>query len=92
MDFCLAPVVVVSSERGCCNFHRGYISMPFSLFDVVALTEDIPIEQLRAGMRGYVIEAYSSPVEGYEVEFSDGQGQTIALLSLSASQLRVVDT
>ncbi|WP_456968819.1 DUF4926 domain-containing protein [Luteibacter sp. HA06] len=52
----------------------------------------IPVEQLRAGMRGYVIEVYSSPVEGYEVEFSDGQGQTIALLSLSASQLRVIDT
>lgn len=66
--------------------------MTISLFDKVVLTEDMPLEQLRAGMRGYVIEVHGSPVEGYEVEFSDGQGQTIALLSLSASQLRVVDT
>ncbi|GFM49083.1 DUF4926 domain-containing protein [Pseudomonas capsici] len=63
--------------------------MIYSLFDVVVLTEDIPGEGLRAGMRGAIIEVYSLPVEGYEVEFCDAEGQTVAQMALSPDQFRL---
>ncbi|RON50093.1 DUF4926 domain-containing protein [Pseudomonas frederiksbergensis] len=63
--------------------------MTYSLFDVVVLTEDIPGEGLRAGMRGTIIENYSLPVEGYEVEFCDAEGRTVAQLALSSDQFQL---
>jgi len=61
----------------------------YKLFDVVVLNEDLSDEGLRAGMIGAVIDVYSQPVEGYEVEFCDEQGRTIAQLALSPDQLRL---
>jgi hypothetical protein len=61
----------------------------YSLFDVVVLVEDIPDEGLRAGMRGVIIEIYSQPVEGYEIEFCDEQGRTVAQLALSSDQFQI---
>lgn len=63
--------------------------MIYSLFDVVVLTEDIPGEGLRAGMQGAIIEVYSLPVEGYEVEFCDAEGRTVAQLALSPDQFNI---
>ncbi|RMO14055.1 hypothetical protein ALQ47_01006 [Pseudomonas cichorii] len=63
--------------------------MIYSLFDVVVLTEDIPGAGLLAGMRGAIIEVYSLPVEGYEVEFCDAEGWTIAQLALSPDQFQL---
>lgn len=63
--------------------------MSYSLFDVVVLTEDIPAEGLRAGMQGAIIEVYSLPVEGYEVEFCDAEGRTVAQLALSPDQFQL---
>ncbi len=63
--------------------------MIYSLFDVVVLTEDIPGEGLRAGMQGAIIEVYSLPVEGYEVEFCDAEGRTVAQLALSPDQYKL---
>ncbi|GLU36048.1 MAG: DUF4926 domain-containing protein [Pigmentiphaga sp.] len=63
--------------------------MKYKLFDVVVLNEDLSDEGLRAGMIGAVIDVYSQPVEGYEVEFCDEQGRTIAQLALSPDQLRL---
>lgn len=63
--------------------------MTYSLFDAVILNEDIPEEGLCAGMIGAVIEVYRHPVEGYEVEFCDEQGRTIAQLALSPGQIRL---
>jgi hypothetical protein len=63
--------------------------MVCSLFDVVVLTEDIPGEGLRAGMQGAIVEVYSLPVEGYEVEFCDEEGHTIAQLALSPDQFQI---
>jgi hypothetical protein len=63
--------------------------MIYSLFDVVVLTEDIPGEGLRAGMQGAIIEVYSLPVEGYEVEFCDAEGRTVAQLALSPDQFKL---
>ncbi|MGF0237462.1 DUF4926 domain-containing protein [Rhodococcus sp. IEGM1300] len=63
--------------------------MTYSLFDIVVLTEDIPGEGLRTGMQGAIIEIYSLPVEGYEVEFCDAQGRTVAQLALSPNQFQL---
>ena len=61
----------------------------YSLFDVVVLIEDIPEEGLRAGMKGAIIEIYSQPVEGYEIEFCDEQGRTVSQLALSSNQFQL---
>lgn len=63
--------------------------MIYSLFDVVVLTEDIPGEGLRAGMEGAIVEVYSLPIEGYEVEFCDAEGHTVAQLALSPDQFQI---
>ena len=61
----------------------------YSIFDVVVLTEDIPEEGLRAGMKGAIIEVYSQPVERYEIEFCDEQGRTVSQLALSSNQFQL---
>jgi hypothetical protein len=63
--------------------------MTFSLFDVVSLVQDLPVEGLHAGMIGAVIEVYTQPVPAYEVEFCDPSGRTIAQLALLPEQLRL---
>jgi len=62
--------------------------MEYSLFDVVALAEDVPEDGLAAGMIGAVVDVYTEPTEAYEVEFCDSQGRTLALRALLPSQLR----
>ena len=57
----------------------------FKLLDVVALTEDLPENPLVRGQVGTVVENLAADV--YEVEFSDDNGQTYAMLPLHASQL-----
>ncbi len=58
------------------------------LLDVVALTEDMPRMDLARGQVGTVMDSLSP--ETYEVEFSDDNGQTYALVPLHASQLIVL--
>lgn len=59
------------------------------LFDVVQLVVDIPEEGLRSGMTGTVVDLYEDP-PAYEVEFSDTEGHTLALLALRPEQIRPV--
>jgi hypothetical protein len=59
-----------------------------SLFDIVALIQDLPQEGLRRGQVGTVVE-YLAP-EVFEVEFSDNDGRTYASLGLRADQLMVL--
>jgi len=59
-----------------------------NLFDVVALTEDVPAHDLRRGQVGTVVETLAPGV--FEVEFSDGQGRAYASLALRAGQLIVL--
>lgn len=61
----------------------------YSLFDMVVLVEDMPEAGLRVGMKGVIIEMYSQPVEGYEIEFCDDQGRTVAQLALSPEQFQL---
>jgi len=58
------------------------------LFDVVALTEDLPQRDLNRGQVGTVVEILDQDV--FEVEFSDNDGQTYAMLALRAYQLMVL--
>ena len=55
---------------------------------VVALTEDVPERGLVRGHVGTVLETLAQDV--FEVEFSDDNGRTYALLALRASQLMVL--
>ena len=55
------------------------------LLDVVALKDDLPNGNLLAGQVGTIVEFLAPEV--YEVEFSDDDGQTYAMLPLHSSQL-----
>lgn len=58
------------------------------VLDVVALTEDIPDRGLVRGQVGTVVEEHGSGT--FEVEFTDNEGKTYAMLPLKASQLLVL--
>lgn len=58
-------------------------------YDIVELIRDIPSENVTAGMKGIVVMVYNEPnmPEGYEVEFIDKTGATIALITLKKEDL-----
>ena len=58
------------------------------LLDVVALTEDLPGRGLRRGQVGTVVEVLGG--DAYEVEFSDNDGRTYAILALRTDQVMVL--
>jgi hypothetical protein len=64
--------------------------MSIELLDVVALTEDRRDAGLVRGQVGTVVEVLSPTA--YEVEFSDDEGKTYAMLPLRAEQLIVLHT
>ncbi len=55
------------------------------LHSVVALVEDLPEQGLVRGQVGTVVETWEPDV--YEVEFSDDNGRTYAMVALKAEQL-----
>jgi hypothetical protein len=55
------------------------------LLDTVALLEDVPSRNIRAGEVGTVVEVLANNV--FEVEFCDEDGQTYAEFALRADQL-----
>lgn len=59
--------------------------MKYQLFDVVELTEALPEKGLCAGDRGAIVEIFTKPREGYEVEF-DG----FVLVGLAPQQIALV--
>ena len=58
------------------------------LLDTVALLEDLPKAQLQRGQVGTVVEVLGADV--YEVEFSDDEGRTYALLPLPEALLMIL--
>ena len=62
--------------------------MKHALLDSVVLNRDLPEHGLRAGDIGAVVELYGA--DGVEVEFVRASGQTKALLTLKATDLRSV--
>ena len=66
--------------------------MAFELYSDVILTRDIAERGLRAGDVGTVVERHAVPEigdEGYSVEFFDMMGNTVAVITVSASALRL---
>ncbi|MCY7375587.1 MAG: DUF4926 domain-containing protein [Pyrinomonadaceae bacterium] len=63
--------------------------MPIKLFDVVALTADLPEESLGQGQVGAIVEVYNDG-EAFEVEFVDKNGQTYGLLTLRPEQIMLL--
>jgi Domain of unknown function (DUF4926) len=67
------------------------------LYDIVALTENIKTWQfmtekeliLPRGQMGTVVEEYNNGA-AFEVEFSDNNGQTYALVSIEAEKLMLL--
>ena len=57
--------------------------------DSVVLTVDLPQHRLTAGDIGTVVMIHSNG-EGYEVEFMTLDGETIAVTSLLATQVRPI--
>ena len=57
------------------------------LLDVVALLHDLPEDGLVRGQVGTVVELLDG---AYEVEFSDEQGKTYAMLAIEPDQLLVL--
>ena len=58
------------------------------LYDIVALTEDLPREGLVRGQVGTAVEELAPGV--FEVEFSDHQGRTYAMLPLKTEQMIIL--
>jgi Domain of unknown function (DUF4926) len=58
-----------------------------NLLNVVALLADMPSQGLRRGQVGTVVELLDG---AYEVEFSDDDGRTYAMVPLVAEQLLVL--
>ncbi len=58
--------------------------------EMVVLTAELPGEQLTVGDVGTVVHVHAGG-QAYEVEFTTLTGETVAVVSVSASQLRAVD-
>ena len=58
------------------------------LFDVIELLVDLLEYNLRAGVQGAIVECYSDGK--YEVEFTNQDGETLAMSTLSSEQFIVV--
>jgi Domain of unknown function (DUF4926) len=66
--------------------------MSFEMYREVILTRDIPDLGLRSGDVGTVVERHmvkDVPEEGYSVEFFDMTGNTVAVVTVPASALRI---
>jgi hypothetical protein len=58
------------------------------LFDVVELLVNLPDRNLQAGAQGSIVEQYSD--QQYEVEFTNPDGETLALVTLPIQHFVVV--
>jgi hypothetical protein len=69
--------------------------MSLQLFDRAVLMKDLPREGLRTGDVGVVVEHYEargdSP-EGYELEFFSARGETVVVVSVPATAVRVAES
>jgi hypothetical protein len=66
--------------------------MAFELYSDAILTRDIPERGLRAGDVGTLVDCHvvsGAAEEGYSVEFFDMVGNTVAVVTVPASALRL---
>lgn len=57
------------------------------LYDVVELRESISAEDLPAGAVGAIVDVFDGTPPVYEVEFTDTDGRTVAMVTLRADQV-----
>jgi hypothetical protein len=62
------------------------------MYDIVKLKCDLPEEKLTKGMTGVIIDIFDAPILGYEVEFTNEKGETIAEVALEPHQIEHVKT
>ncbi len=58
------------------------------LLDIIELSGDVPEHGLHSGNRGVIVHCH--PDGRYEVEFSDEEGETVALCPLATDQFVLV--
>ncbi|WBB82217.1 DUF4926 domain-containing protein [Micromonospora sp. WMMD882] len=58
------------------------------LFDVVVLLESLSEADVPAGSTGTVVEIFEEPRPAYEVEFVDGDGETLAVATVRPEQVQ----
>lgn len=63
----------------------------FKIYELVALKHDFDEEHLKTGDVGMVVYCYDDG-KGYEVEFSNAEGETIAVLTTSESDLQKLNS
>jgi Domain of unknown function (DUF4926) len=66
--------------------------MPFDMYGDVILTRDVAEHGLRSGDVGTVVERHVVPglaEEGYSVEFFDMTGNTVSVVTLPVTALRM---
>lgn len=61
----------------------------FSELDTVALTHDIGEYALKSGDIGGIVHCYEQG-EAFEVEFVNGEGKTVALVTLARNEIRSI--
>lgn len=59
-------------------------------FDKIVLTTDLPNHNLKQGDVGTVISVYQNGRTDYDVEFMTLEGETVAVISLAAGQVRPI--
>lgn len=80
--------VIIHHENGTSTTrHILMVNTPnqLQLLDVIALKTSLPDHHLLAGQVGTIVEILAPDV--YEIDFSDDDGQTYAMLPLHSSQL-----
>lgn len=65
------------------------VEMRFAELEIVVLTHDIPSRGLRSGDVGTIVHAYPNP-DVFEVEFTTGGGETLAVETLKSDDLRAL--
>ena len=76
---------VAAVDELLCTIREGPCMGEIELLSVVAVVEDLPENGLVRGQVGTVVESWAPGV--YEVEFSDDNGRTYAMVALKAGQL-----
>lgn len=64
----------------------------FKEYDVIRLRQNKPSKGLAAGATGTILMIYTQPPlpPAYEVEFTDAEGNTVALLALQEEEIEKV--
>lgn len=66
----------------------------FNEYDIVRLKHDLPTLGLQAGAIGTILLIYKQHLlpPAYEVEFTDDQGNALAILALQEDEIEKIET